>query len=99
MRSRGIPVTAPLLLAVAALVAGAEDPSGRFYQAVRNDDIASLRTLVKTSGVNLRDNRGTTPLMYAAAFGSLNAMQLLLDSGADVNATNALEATALMWCV
>ncbi|MDQ2898796.1 MAG: ankyrin repeat domain-containing protein [Acidobacteriota bacterium] len=33
--------------------------------------------------------------MYAAAFGNLETMRMLL--GADVNAKNAFDATALMW--
>jgi ankyrin repeat protein len=36
--------------------------------------------------------------MYAAALGNIDAFNLVLDSGADVNAANAFDATALMWC-
>jgi len=99
MRTLGLLGTASLLLVLGATAAQAEEPSDRFYQVVRNNDIASLRTLLKTSDVNLRDKRGATPLMYASAFGSLDAMKLLLAAGADVNAKNAFDATALMWCV
>ena len=35
--------------------------------------------------------------MHAAAIGSLDAVRLLLDQGADVNAKNAAGATPLMW--
>ena len=41
--------------------------------------------------------RDTTPLMYAAAFGTVEAMSVLIDAGANVNAKNAFDATALMW--
>ena len=37
--------------------------------------------------------------MYAAEIGSLDAMRLLIDRGADVNAQNAFGSTALMWSV
>ena len=37
--------------------------------------------------------------MYASALGSIDAMKLLLKAGADVNAKNAFDATALMWCI
>ena len=37
--------------------------------------------------------------MYASAYGSLSALKLLLDAGADVNARDSLGATALMWSV
>jgi ankyrin repeat protein len=82
-------------------VAGAlaQDASERFYQAIRNNDLASLRTLLKTSDVNAtRDQRESTPLMFAAAYGSIDAMKLLLDAGADVNAKNAFAVTPLLWC-
>src|ERR1700674_4078125 len=36
--------------------------------------------------------------MHAAAFGSMKAMKLLLNAGADVNAKNDCGATALLWC-
>lgn len=92
-----------LSFAVSLVVAGAlgiqaQGVSDRFYEAIRNDDLSSLRALLKTSDVNLKDGRETTPLMYAAAFGSLDAMKLLLAAGADVNAKNAFSATALLWC-
>ena len=44
-----------------------------------------------------RDARGATPLMHAAAFGNLETLKLLLDAGADVNAHNDFDATALLW--
>ena len=71
--------------------------SGRFYRAIRNNDLASLKTLSKSSDVNVKDDRGATPLMYAAAFGNLEELQLLLDSGAEVKAKSAFDATALTW--
>src|ERR1700680_4493899 len=86
------------LVAFWALTAVAQEPSDRFYQAIRNNDLTSLRDLVKTSDVNSKDQRESTPLMYAAAYGSLDAMQLLLGAGADVNAKNTFDVTALMWC-
>lgn len=84
------------ILGTCALLA--RDTSDRYYQAIRNNDTASLRVMLKTADPNTADKRGTTPLMYAAAFGSVDAMRLLLDKGAGVNAKNAFDATALMWC-
>ena len=49
--------------------------------------------------MNAKDKRGTTALMYAAAYGSAEAVKVLLDAGADVNSRNAFDATALMWSV
>lgn len=71
--------------------------SERFYQAIRNDNAGDLKALVESQGVNAKDSRGATPLMYAAAFGNARQMQFLLASGAGVNAQNAFHATALIW--
>jgi ankyrin repeat protein len=75
----------------------AQDAGTPFYQAIRSNDLAAVEGLIQKSGVDVRDRRGTTPLMYAGAVGSLDAMKLLVDAGADVNAKNTFDATALMW--
>jgi ankyrin repeat protein len=90
--------SAVCLFGLSVLGAQAQDASERFYQSIRNNDLASLRTLVKTLDVNVKDQRESTPLMYAAAYGSLDAMQLLIGAGADVNAKNAFAVTPLLWC-
>src|SRR6266436_6468931 len=74
----------------------ASDPSPTVFEAIRNDDLAFLKSMPK-SEVEKRDGKGATPLMHAAAFGSPQAMRLLLDKGAMVNAKNAFDATALLW--
>jgi ankyrin repeat protein len=74
------------------------DSSDALFQAVRNNDLAFLKAqFAKGADVNSRDRRESTLLMHAAAFGSPEAVKLLLDSGADVNARNSLGATALLW--
>ena len=65
MRNQRISLICMALLAVAVLMA--EDSSDRFYQAIRNDNLGTLRGLLKTSAADARDQRETTPLMYAAA--------------------------------
>ena len=55
-----------------------------------------LKSLVATrADANTADPPGDTLLMSAAVAGSLEAMKLLVDRGADVNAQNAFGATAL----
>ena len=95
MQTRNITVVA---LAINALTAAGSsaDPADRFYQAVRNDDLVALARLSANTGVNIRDVRGATPLMYASAFGTFRHMQLLLRQGADVNAINSFGGTALI---
>ena len=48
------------------------------FSAIRNNDLAAL----KKADVTGRDRRGNTPLQYAAGFGSVEAVRLLLDAGA-----------------
>ena len=76
----------------------AQAPSDeRFYQAVRNNDLAALRKLIAAEGVNARDGLGQTPLMLASAFGSLDAVRALLAAGADARAGSNAGVTALHW--
>lgn len=84
------------LLAVAALAQDAD----KFYAPIRENNLTELGKLLDHgASVNAADDRGVTPLMYAASMGSLDAMRLLIDRGADVSARNGYGSTALMWSV
>lgn len=90
-------------IALAATLASAQaagpNLSEQFYQAIRTDSSRALGQLLSSGAdVNVKDSRGTTPLMYAAAVGTSRMMRQLIDAGADVNARNSFDATALMWC-
>lgn len=74
------------------------------HLAARHGDPEKLRRQLKrgvpvdhavTTGQD--EIRGTTPLMWAARAGQLEAIRLLLDRGADVNVTDANGKSALMW--
>ena len=68
------------------------------FQAIRNDNVALLRSSLKNGAdPNARDKRGASLLMHAAAFGSVESMRVLLAAGAEVNAKNDFDATALLW--
>jgi ankyrin repeat protein len=99
MVRRGSIFVFALLLAWAP--SGAQAPDARpeaYYTAIRSNDVAALDRLVKQDpGVKVRDAEGATPLMYAAAVGSIDAMNRLLAAGADVNARNTLGSSALTW--
>jgi ankyrin repeat protein len=90
---------ATFLLATATL-AFAAGPGDNLYTAVRTNDLASLHNLVKDSATaNAKDDHGVTPLMYAAAAGSIDSMKYLLEKGADAKSVNMFGSTALMWSV
>jgi ankyrin repeat protein len=67
----------------------ADDP----FAAIRENRRAAL----DGADVSVRDRRDNTPLIYAAAFGGVDAVRRLLDRGAEVNARNAFGATALVY--
>lgn len=86
-------------IATIAVAAMAQDPD-QFYSAIRENDLPQLKALLsQKSDAAVADSRGITPLMYAAEIGSLDAMRMLIDGGADVNVQNAFGSTALMWSV
>ena len=88
------------LCALAIAVQAAEtNITDQFYNAVRRDDASTVQTLLRAgAGVNVKDSRDRTPLMYATAVGSEAMMRRLIEAGADVNAKTSFDATALMWC-
>jgi ankyrin repeat protein len=99
---KGIAAILAIIGIVSAAQGGADQagasPSADVYRAVRNNDLAQLKSLVRTpADANGKDDFGETPLMYAAAAGSLDAMTFLLDKGAEINAQNAFGSTALIW--
>src|SRR5258708_13257249 len=85
-----------ILLTGLAAAAFAQEGADRYYQAIRNSDLAALQSLIKSSGVQAKDPRGTTPLHFAAAWGSAEAVRILLAAAPDPNARKASTATPLM---
>lgn len=91
-----------LLVCIAVLAAqDVGSSSDAFYAAIRANELTQLQAMLKAgANPNVSDPRGgATPLMYAAAVGSVDAMKVLLDHKADVNAANSAGLTALMMSV
>ena len=98
MAWRRRPLLALVLAAVLEATAISQDNSGEaFYAAIRANDLPRLNGMLTAgANVNARDERGITPLMYAAWVGSVDTMRRLLDGGADPNLVNNSGSTALM---
>lgn len=79
----------------------AQDYFRTLETAIRDGDIAQIKTLLKNSRININaaDADGTTPLMHAVVNASTDCVRFLLDQGADPNISNKAGATALMWAV
>jgi ankyrin repeat protein len=86
------------LLLLCGLAAAAEIPGDQLLGEIRKGDLAALRSsLAHGANVNARDAKGATALMYAALYGDVEHVNLLLDKGADPNLLNDLGINALMW--
>ena len=92
-----VTITAAVVLLATALSAQAP-ANERFYQAIRQNDLEALRALAAGNELHAKDTLGQTPLMLASAFGSVDAVGLLLKQGADARASNS-GVTALHWAV
>lgn len=87
-------------MGTALMAAGAcrDAPTLPLTQAAGHNDADAVRRLVADKqAVDETDQSGLTALMWAARLGALDAMQSLLDAGANVNArsSNRFEWTAL----
>ena len=67
-----------------------------FFRVIRAGELDRLRQL-SAHPVTVKDRLDTTPLHYAALYGNVESVRILLEHGADVNARNKSEATALIY--
>ena len=88
-------VFATLATLATATVAQNRNTDDRWFEAIRTDNLAAVRALMREADVNAADAQGQTPLMLAAAFGSPEAIRLLIAGGANVRAVSATGITAL----
>ena len=82
--------------------ATAPDPiSEKIGTALRNGQPQALRRIIRGNpqAVNAQGRGGWTPLMYAALYGNVQDLRLLVERGARFNERNDDGATALMYAV
>ena len=78
------------------------DPAAmRLMDALRRGDLAGFRRdlAANPAGANANGPAGSTPLMYAALYGDLDAVRRLLEAGADPDAASDAGSTALMQAI
>src|SRR5438093_881702 len=89
--------SAMVLVFGAGIFAAAGVDNVRLVNAVKNHDLATLRTLLKQhADPNAPDIDGTTPLIWAAHNGDSETGKLLISAGANVKATNRYGVNALV---
>ena len=85
-------LAASVVLSVLAQGPPASEP---FFDAIRNNNLPALRALIAEHGTEVRGEGGMPVLVMAAAYGTDEAVALLVDAGANVNAARADGITAL----
>lgn len=75
------------------------------HNAASNGEVRKIETLLNGPAsrfvdINAPDEEGTAPIIYASCFGHLNAVQTLLDAGADIDCQDRRNQwTSLMWAI
>lgn len=82
-------------------VAPPDPKAARMMELLRAGDRGAFEKLLKEEpkAAKLKGPGGSTPLMYAVLYGDADSVKMLLEAGADPNATNEAGATALLWAV
>lgn len=71
------------------------------FRMVAEEDLEALQTVLKEDprSVNERNPQGNTPLHFAAMRRNIQMARLLLDCGADVNATDKMHHSTLIYSI
>src|SRR5262245_55888178 len=81
----------------AAVASGNETGRSSVFDSIPRGDRVALRTILSYARlISSRDHQGNTLLICAAAYADVRTVRLLLEKGADPNATNNAGVTALM---
>ncbi|EWM22229.1 ankyrin repeat protein [Nannochloropsis gaditana] len=80
---------------------GKEKRHSAIHSAAERGDLEEIKAaaILDSKVVNLKGHMGRTPLMCAARWGQLQAVQLLLHLGAPVEETDVANRTCLQWAI
>ena len=69
-----------------------------FFNDIRSGNLEGIQEVLGNTSdfLNVKDERGSTPLLLAAYYGHLEVVQYLLAAGADIDAKDSTGNTALM---
>jgi ankyrin repeat protein len=81
----------------AALPPSGTPTAEQMFAAIRANQLDELKRLASAGGANAKDKLQTTPLHYAALYGNAASMKVLLEAGADPNALDNRNGTALIY--
>ena len=77
-----------------------KDMFSLLMQRCKVDDVKEIQKILdEIKNINLRNEKGWTPLIVASYFGSLKMIEILLNVGADINYTNYKGTTPLMYAM
>ncbi|BAV04894.1 hypothetical protein SAMN05421788_113153 [Filimonas lacunae] len=66
------------------------------FDAARSNEVTALRSFIDAGQINSIDARGSSPLIIAGYYGHLEAVNCLLQYGADTEIKDSMGNTALM---
>ncbi|SDU12603.1 ankyrin repeat domain-containing protein [Halopseudomonas salegens] len=92
-----------LALLAATILSACSAPDEVLFEAIRAKDTAHVERIIAKGNVNLdppqQPNQVNKPLAFAAAYGNLEVVKLILEGGADINGQVAYGDTALIKAV
>ncbi len=78
-------------------VEGTAPGSDDYLRIIRANDLKALKEISRSGVAEVRDRLDWTPLHYAALYGSVESVRIILAAGGDPNARNKSQATPLMY--
>lgn len=89
-----------IFLMILAMASCAKKTYSSLIEAVQEGDSGAVKIIVSNNSsvkINEKDINGATPLMWAAYEGNIKIIKILLESGADINASDNFSQSVLCY--